>query len=201
MTAEQLPMIEVDDDLFAHIRPATQVRMSRVTCPVCDMPHSVPLDAPTRLCGVCGGDLDKAAAFVEARLTANRAACEEGLAAYVAAEQSLDDTTARRWRGFCTARSDARKGLDWAMYGKYPEGMLPKALEQRRATAREAWAAFERKLAVTLADADNPLVPMIKAEQTYNERLRQLEDQRTKWLIALQEIDVARHGDPLLVRS
>lgn len=56
----QLELIEpADDDLFANVAPSAPATEARITCRVCEMTASVPLDHPALLCPLCLENLDK----------------------------------------------------------------------------------------------------------------------------------------------
>jgi hypothetical protein len=186
-----LPQLEADDDLFAHVRPASP-RTSRIVCAVCEMLATVPTDAPARLCAYCATDLDASATTCTEALTGIQSACEAALNAYTAVEQALTPDIAARWERLCTARVAARNGLDGALLARCPVGGPVDALRARQAAAVVAWERVQRQVAKTLADTGNPLIVVLTAERTYHEHLQRLKGQRLRWERALGEVEAAR---------
>lgn len=94
--------VVADDDLFGPEQAVliAPVRIVRVTCRVCEKPAQVPVDAPAKLCDLCGEDAHRTARHVRDVYARAFWRCDEVWARFNNQVQLADTATHARWDAY-----------------------------------------------------------------------------------------------------
>lgn len=100
---------EPSDDIFTVVLEPPQT--ARITCRVCNRPATVAIDAPARLCALCGADVPATVAHVQTTYAAALARVDDAWARFDADMAQADEGTATRWAAYMDA-GDAPQVLE-----------------------------------------------------------------------------------------
>ncbi len=143
-----------DDDLFAFVQPARAPRTAVARCVACDILVTLPLDAPARLCQVCGADVAKTYQELrdgQARLVQQQATACSAFDVLIAA---LADDQRTRWQNITTARARGVKADRIAAIESDDTDPLCAVLRAEAATTRTLHFAANRLAQIARAIAE-----------------------------------------------
>lgn len=188
---------ELDADSLWAERPPRPVKLEppiipagaavlSITCRACGARDNIAIEWNGLLCGACRANLPATLERVSDCIDAANAAGQAHVDAWLERVAALPDDLAERWENAMQQRQMAEARLERATTGR---GRGDRLAQERE--ARAALEAITAKFERAATNPDNPLREMVLAERAYQAELRRLEQEKQRWLIALQEIDAA----------
>jgi hypothetical protein len=164
-----------------------------ITCRACGTRDDIAVDWAGLLCKMCRADLDATVQRITARVAALDSAEATLYAGWEIVVASMDDTTADRWARLTGDRVRTRGAYERAATA-VSRNQSNAAMAEACRVAREAYDQVQRNIAKSAANPDNPLAPVILAEQDYLTKSKALADEKIRLQMALDEVAAARDG-------
>ena len=182
---------ELFDTPAAPTVAATEVRRP---CIACDLSYLRPVDAPHRLCPNCAADLNATAATIAATLAAVDRRIANVHERWQAHVSSLSDEVAERWSSLVATRDSAAGRLTMAETGSYRKVSTAAEITEQIAEARARVSVVAGKIGRTRASRPE-IAALLDQEAAFMHRLGALNAERTRWLVAQNEVAAEQVGD------